>query len=140
MRPLSVQLAAMTPASALLTASADLNGVLSGSSIAGTVDHEFGLFTLRFGAWVLDSSLTAAEKAEPWYDAADVVGGLIFKPQPVLPSSIRFNCVLYSYLPLSASLLGLNPVRLPMDGKVPFCRPGDSAVVHHTATLTLPLV
>lgn len=138
LRPLSVQLAAMTPASALLTASADLNGVLSGSSMAGTVDYEFGLFTLRFGAWVLDSSLTAAEKAEPWYDAADVVGGLIFKPQPVLPSTIRFNCVLYSYLPLSASLLGLNPVRLPMDGKVPFCRPGDSAVVHHTATLPLP--
>ncbi len=138
LRPLSVQLAATTPEGDLLTAVADSDGNLVGDFISGTVDYEFGLFAVRFGSLALDSSLTATEKLEPWYDADDVVGGYIFKPLPVLPSSIRFNCVIYSYLPLPASLLGLNPVRLPMDGRVPFCRPGDSAVIHHTASLTLP--
>jgi hypothetical protein len=138
LRPLSVQLAATTHNGDLLTAVVNSDGDFVGDFISGTVDYEFGLFDTRFGAMVLDSSLTADEKLEAWYDPADIVGGSIFKPQPVVPSTIRFNCVLYSYLPLPAALLGLNPVRLPMDGRVPFCRPGDSAVVHYTDSLELP--
>ncbi|MGD7392272.1 hypothetical protein ACQCQ2_26995, partial [Ralstonia pseudosolanacearum] len=42
------------------------------------------------------------------------------------------------YLPLSADVLGLDPVRLPLDGKVPIFRTGDVAVVHHTATTPFP--
>lgn len=138
LRPAGFQLAATALDGELLTAAADVSGNLLGTDLEGTVDTEYGLVDVRFGAMVLDSSLTAEEKAESWYNPADIVAGSIWKPRKVIPQTARYNCVLYSYLPLSASLLGLNPVRLPMDGRVPFARPGDSAVVHHTATLVLP--
>jgi hypothetical protein len=138
LRPAGFQVATTAVDGALLTGAADVNGVIVGSALEGTVDVEFGLVELRFGEEVLDSGLTAEEKLEEWYDPADVVGGLIWQPRPVIPSTIRYNAVVYAYLPLSASLLGLNPVRLPMDGRVPYVRLGDSAAIHHTGTITLP--
>ncbi|MDT3669010.1 MAG: hypothetical protein ROZ37_01605 [Aromatoleum sp.] len=48
--------------------------------------------------------------------------------EPVDPGTIRYNAVAYSYLPLDATLLGLDPVRLPSDGRVPIFRPGEFAV------------
>ncbi|KON79419.1 hypothetical protein PA01_12845 [Azoarcus sp. PA01] len=48
--------------------------------------------------------------------------------EPVDPGTIRYNAVAYSYLPLDATLLGLDPVRLPSDGRVPVFRPGEFAV------------
>lgn len=52
----------------------------------------------------------------------------------VFPDTARFNAVAVSNLPLSADVLGLDPVRLPVDGRVPILRKGDVVVVHHTAT------
>jgi hypothetical protein len=49
---------------------------------------------------------------------------------------VRFNAVAYSYLPLDAELIGLDPVRLPQDGRVPIFRKGGFAVLGHTATHT----
>ena len=93
-----------------------------------------GIATVQFGAWVSDASLTAPEKSEWWYDAGNVVGGQIFRPVMVFPDTARFNAVAVSNLPLSADVLGLDPVRLPVDGRVPILRKGDVVVVHHTAT------
>jgi hypothetical protein len=58
--------------------------------------------------------------------------GKIFRPEPVAASSLRYSAVAYSYLPLDADLLGIDPVRLPSDGRVPIFRPGGFAVVGHT--------
>ena len=138
LRPQSVQLAALATTGVLLTATTDPNGLLSGDLILGQVDYDFGMIEARFGESRLASGLTNAEKAEPWYDVENVVNGYIWKPQPVIASTVRFNCVIYSSLPLGADLLGLSPVRLPMDGRVPFIRLGDSAAIHHTGTITLP--
>jgi hypothetical protein len=115
-----------------VTASSALAGTISGAAV-GSVDYQFGIASVQFGAWVADSSLTAQEKAEWWYDAANVVAGQIFRPVMVLPDTARFNAVAVSNLPLSAEVLGLDPVRLPVDGKVPILRKGDTVVVHHTA-------
>ena len=52
---------------------------------------------------------------------------------PVDPASIRYNAVAYSYLPLDAGILGIDPVRLPSDGRVPIYRPGDVVMVMHAA-------
>lgn len=52
--------------------------------------------------------------------------------KPVLPDTLRYSTVVLSNLPLDADLLGLDPVRLPSDGKVPICRPADVDVLHHT--------
>ena len=116
-----------------ITASSALNGDISGSA-DGLVDFQFGIATVQFGAWVSDASLTAPEKSEWWYDAGNVVGGQIFRPVMVFPDTARFNAVAVSNLPLSADVLGLDPVRLPVDGRVPILRKGDVVVVHHTAT------
>ena len=54
----------------------------------------------------------------------------------VAASSLRYSAVAYSYLPLDAALLGIDPVRLPSDGRVPIFRPGGFAVVGHTGRIT----
>lgn len=48
---------------------------------------------------------------------------------PALPSSIVYDCVAETTLPLDPELLGLNPVRLPSDGRVPIFFPGAFLVV-----------
>ena len=56
------------------------------------------------------------------------------KPFYVIPQSVRYNCVVETSLPLDAKLIGLDPVRLPPDGKVPIYRAGDIVVISHTAS------
>jgi hypothetical protein len=84
---------------------------------------------VRFGTVVT----AAGNESEPWFDAENVrQDGKIFRPEPVAASSLRYSAVAYSYLPLDADLLGIDPVRLPSDGRVPIFRPGGFAVVGHT--------
>ncbi|MBO3701050.1 MAG: hypothetical protein J5W83_00715 [Candidatus Accumulibacter sp.] len=117
-----------------ISASSALDGLISGAQVAGTVDAQFGIVTLHFGALVADAGLSPAEKLEWWYDVSRVSGGMIFRPLLVMPDTALFNAVAVSTLPLSADVLGLDPVRLPVDGRVPMLRKGDVLVVHHTAT------
>lgn len=109
-------------------------GDISGASIDGTVDYTTGIVSVRFGTWVAVSSLTADDLASDWYSAGDVVAGQILRPILVLPDTARYNGVVTSSLPLSSEILGLDPVRLPVDGRVPIFRKGDVVVVHHTDT------
>lgn len=51
---------------------------------------------------------------------------------PVFPSSVKYSAVAFSYLPLDPGLLGLDPTRLPSDGRVPIYLPGDVGVFSHT--------
>lgn len=120
-----------------LTATAGLDGAITGDQVRGNINYQTGLFELQFGAFVLDSALTAAEKTEWWYDPADVGAvqtGRIWKPRVVDPRMLRYNAVSYFYLPIDAAILGIDPVRLPPDGRVPIFRRGGSAVVGHTYT------
>ncbi len=117
-----------------INVSSNLSGTLSAAQASGTVDAQFGIVAVDFGAWVADSGLTSQEKAEWWYDAARVVNGQIFRPLLMLPETALFNAVAVTNLPLSAEVLGLDPVRLPVDGRVPMLRKGDVLVIHHTAT------
>jgi hypothetical protein len=47
------------------------------------------------------------------------------------PDSIRYDAVSEVRLPMSAELLGLNPVRLPSTGRVPVLGNGDTLVIFH---------
>ncbi|MEW6487659.1 MAG: hypothetical protein AB1578_07065 [Thermodesulfobacteriota bacterium] len=135
LKPASFSLRAVrTDTGETITATADVNGTLAAAQIAGTVDQETGVVRVRFGALVADAGLTAEEKAQDWYDPADVVEGMIWRPLRVIPSSIQFNAVIYSFVPIDASILGIDPVRLPQDGRVPIYRSGDVLLVHHTTT------
>lgn len=52
--------------------------------------------------------------------------------EPIFPTSLKYSAVAYKYLPLDADLLGLDPTRLPSDGRVPIFLPGDVGVFSHT--------
>lgn len=94
-----------------ISASADANGDIVGALARGAVNYEMGTAWVEFGA----------DNAGSW------------EPVQVLPETIRYNAVAYSYLPLDATILGIDPVRLPSDGRVPIFRPGDVAMIMHTA-------
>lgn len=121
-----------------LTAIGDLNGVLTGAHINGRIDYQSGLVELQFGDYVLDSALTAEEKAQWWYDAADVgavQADKIWRPWPVDPASLRYNIVSNLYLPVDPDILGLNPTRLPQDGRVPIFAKGRVLIIGHNDQL-----
>lgn len=50
--------------------------------------------------------------------------------------SIKYNCVSYNYLPLDAEVLGLDPIRLPSDGRVVIFEKGDVIAIHQDEALT----
>lgn len=119
-----------------VTGTSGLDGMITGTHLRGKVEYESGAAEIQFGDYVLDTSLTAAQKLEWWYNAADVrTDGKIWKPWPIDPSTVRYNAAAFKYLPLDASILGLDPVRLPSDGRVPIFRAGSFAVVGHTGTV-----
>lgn len=124
---------------ALISVIADTDGKLDTADMHGYVDVVTGVFSVSFGGYVLDASLSADDKAEPWYNAANVDGGgYIFRPREVVPGSVRFNCVVQTSLPLDPEIIGVNPVRLPLDGRVQTIRAGNTLVIHDTQAMTLP--
>lgn len=100
----------------LCTGTSDANGVVTGTHVRGTVRALTGVAHIEFG---------------------DTVGG-DWVPRPVFPSTVRYSCVVISNLPLDASILGLDPVRLPADGRVPVVRAADVCVLHETGKVSLP--
>lgn len=121
-----------------ITATAGIDGLITGTHLRGRIDYLTGLVELQFGDYVLDTALTPEQKLEWWYDADDI-GAVqplrVWRPWPVDPTTLRYNSVTYFYLPIDAEILGLDPVRLPQDGRAPMYRPGGYLVVLHTATL-----
>ena len=115
-----------------LTATADANGALVGAHLRGHVSARTGVVFVEFG----DMVAAAGQESQPWYRAQDVVSGQIFKPSKVYPGTLRYNAVVQTSLPLDANIIGIDPVRLPSDGRVPIFRPGNVVVLHHTLTTT----
>lgn len=125
---LQIQFSPVTGGTVTVTANSD--GTVSGTNVFGTVNYQTGVVNLRFGKMVT----AAGNESQVWYNASAVgADGKIFKPYPAFASTIVFNAVAYSYLPLDSSILGLDPVRLPTDGRVPIFQKAYVAVVHHTA-------
>lgn len=122
-----------------INVTADSTGKISSPYMVGTIDYQSGVVRIRFGQKV---TVDANVQAQPWYnaDAVFTEAGVqkIIKPRPVYADSIRYNAVGYTYLPLSADVLGMDPVRLPSDGRVPIFRTGDVCVVHHTDKTVFP--
>lgn len=110
---------------------ADPDGNINGSGVVGKINYDSGVVELRFvralvasggGPGVLDLSYLGLSGVA-WAEM-----------RQVRADSLRYNAVAYDYLPLDAGILGLDPVRLPSDGRVPIFRKGSVAVVHHTST------
>lgn len=116
-----------------ITATSTSNGNITGTFIGGTVNNDMGWAEVRFGSFVT----AAGNENEPWYSADNVVGTTVWKPIFVDPSTIKYNCVVQTTLPLDADLLGIDPVRLPLTGKVPIFRDGNVVVIHDDRTVNL---
>lgn len=138
LRPGSLYLRATRLDGQQIYATADMNGNLLAAEINGTVDVETGVVKVSFGKFVEDATLTPAEKLEWWYVAPVAPATAVWMPTQVLPNTLFFNAVVYSNMPLDADLLGLDPVRLPMDGRVPVFKTGNVVVVHDTQNFTMP--
>ncbi len=111
------------------------SGVVREGIFHGRFDYQTGIAKLTFGNRVL----AAGHESEPWYSVDRVdADGYIIEPVLIQPDTIRYNCVIYSYLPLDADLIGLDPVRLPSDGRVPIFRAGGLVVVHSTEKTVVP--
>ena len=133
LRPASLYVQATAADGALLSGTADQNGNITGPDMVGKIEQTMGVAAISFGRMVT----AAGNEAEPWYDAANVVAGMIFKPREVMPGTLRYSAVVLSNLPLNADILGLDPTRLPSDGRAPIYRPADVAVIHHTDTVAV---
>lgn len=109
---------------------AGTDGKINGTRVKGRVDYQYGLVELNFvnpdGNTALNVDLSHLQ-----------IAGLTTIPADLaMLSTLRYNAVAFSYLPLDADLLGIDPVRLPSDGRVPIFRAGGFAVVGHTGKIT----
>ncbi len=92
-----------------VTLNADTSGQLTGGNIIdGFVDTQTGLVRIQ---WADDTAPEAL---------------------PIIPNTVRYSAVSYTYLPLDADLVGLDATRLPSDGRVPQFNLGNVVVVSNT--------
>ncbi len=133
-RPASLFVQATAEDGTLITGTSDVSGNITGALVRGAVQQEMGVVRVEFGQMVT----AAGHELDDWYDAANVVAGMIWMPKRVIPGTIRYNAVVLTSLPLNADILGLDPVRLPSDGRVPIYRPADVVVIHNTKSTALP--
>lgn len=94
-----------------VTAEADANGIISGQDASG-------------------HTLTGEVDTQSGYVTLSAEFA-------VLLGDIRYNAVGLRTLPLDPDIVGLDPVRLPQDGRVPIFRAGDVVVLNHTAETSL---
>lgn len=110
------------------TVTAAPNGSIVATGVVGTFDFQTGICQLNFGEFVT----AAGNESQPWYNAAAVSGGQIWRPAAIAVSALRYTAVAYTYLPLGEDILGVDPVRLPQDGRVVILKRARVLVVHHT--------
>lgn len=112
LKPEALSIVAVTDDGEQITGVADADGAIGGTWMRGAANYQFGVSAVEFGQ----------------------LDGATWVPRAVDPSTIRYSAVAYSYLPLNADILGIDPVRLPPDGRVPIYRAGDVVVILHPQT------
>lgn len=136
-RPGTTSIMVTTVAGEDLVATAGVDGGIQSGSMSGFVDQQNGVVYLSFQETV-PKEWTGEEDGPPWYheglDIETDEGTYVRRPIRARPQDIRFSTVMVDYLPLEADILGLDPVRLPRDGRVPIYRPGDVVVLSDTKT------
>lgn len=109
----------------------DDDGFINATRVKGRVNYKTGVVDLFFVSPTGGAGQTTADLS--FLQIPGVSG--VYLDQARL-ETLRYNAVSYNYMPLDASLLGIDPVRLPSDGRVPIFRPGGLAVVGNTKTTT----
>lgn len=117
-----------------LVGTAGTDGKITGPGVNGEVDFITGICKVTFGDWINDEWRTLAPDQQPfWYAGSPIQGNQVWRPYSVKASTILINCVATYFLSLDSKLLGLDPVRLPIDGKVPIFRDGYIVLIHSSS-------
>lgn len=130
LRPASLSVLGTMQDGTTFNLTADANGKINGTRVKGRVDYQYGLVELYF----VNPDGNAALNKDLGFLSIAGVG--VMPADLVMLGSLRYNAVGFSYLPLDADLLGIDPVRLPSDGRVPIFRAGGFAVLGHTGAIT----
>ena len=132
-RPGSFTITGVTLDGRQVVGQADQGGYISGNLVYGSIDQTTGIVKIWFG----DYTEAAGNEGEGWFDGSLVFDGDIFEPVAVVADTLRYGFVGYTFIPLDPTLLGLDTVRLPTDGRVPIFRVGDVVVVCNAQTTQL---
>lgn len=124
----SVQVIATTVDGEQQIGTSNLDGWILHTDMIGKVNYRNGIVQVAFGSFGPQPDFVAPP------ENPTATAPMVWIAAPMEASTIRYNAVAYSYLPLDAEILGLNPVRLPSDGMVPMFRKGEFAVVGNTQT------
>ena len=124
----------------VLTATADINGDIIADGMVGFINLETGVVRISFLKEIDIIDLPPGYETEDWYAPSLISddGLSVIRPVLVVPSTATMSCVVSSYIPLDAGLIGLNPIRLPIDGKVPIFRDGEILLIHNTQSYSCP--
>lgn len=142
-RPQSLTVVVGTLEHGQLTLTADENGVIETSQAHGQVNWDNGFVTIYFYTKTKTTEANRADiEANDWYDPLleyqEGVDTYINVPVWVDASSVHYNAVAYTYIPLDSEILGLSATRLPIDGQVPIFRVGGIVIVSSSKAQELP--
>lgn len=134
LRPGSLQIIGKMSDGADINITAGADGKINASRIKGTVNYDTGVITL------IACNPSATEAGTLDVTGLGIPGVTTVNADALRTETLRYNAVAYSYLPLDADILGLDPVRLPSDGRVPVFKAGRVVVVHNTQSLAAQAV
>ncbi|MCH7331831.1 hypothetical protein [Acinetobacter modestus] len=132
-RPGSLTVVVGKIAGGQLTLTADESGIIETDEAHGSINYETGFVDLYFYKKTKKSDhpeIVNEEWYDPLLDYTDT-GNTVWVNAPVWidATSVRYNAVAYTYIPLDSEILGLSATRLPPDGRVPIFRVGDIGVI-----------
>lgn len=141
-RPGSLTVVVGKIAGGQLTLTADEAGLIETDEAHGSINYETGFVDIYFYKKTKKSDHPEIVD-EDWYDPLlDYTdsGNTVWVNAPVWidATSVRYNAVAYTYIPLNAEILGLSATRLPPDGRVPIFRVGDIGVIASSKKQELP--
>ena len=143
LRPQSLTVVVASLEFGQLTLTSDASGKIETSKAHGQVNHDTGFVDIYF---YTKTKVTPENRpileAKDWYDPLleyiEVGETYINVPVWVDASSVRYNAVAYTYIPLDSEILGLSATRLPIDGRVPIFRVGGIGVISASKAFELP--
>lgn len=141
-RPSSLTVVVGKIAGGQLTLTADEAGVIETDEAHGKINYETGFVDIYFYKKTKKSDhpeIVDQDWYDPLLDYTDS-GNTVWVNAPVWidATSVRYNAVAYTYIPLNAEILGLSATRLPPDGRVPIFRVGDIGVIASSKLQQLP--
>ncbi|MDH0562212.1 hypothetical protein [Acinetobacter courvalinii] len=142
-RPGSLTVVVAAMAGGQLTLTANEAGVIETAQAHGFINYETGFVDIYF---YTKTEITEANRptieTEEWYlpqlEFQESGKTYINVPYWIDATSVRYNAVAYTYIPLDSDILGLSATRLPPDGRVPIFRVGDIGVIASSKKQELP--